>query len=83
VVDDEIRGIAFDPIPGTDLHDSAIGGSEQREDVQQDAVFSILGIAAKLHVGEGRQILRVLTALLILQAEEDLPDLANGRTAPQ
>jgi hypothetical protein len=83
VIDDEVRGIAFDPVPGADLYDSAIGCPEQREQVQQDAAFPVLRVAAELHVRERRQILRAVPPLLILQAEKHLPELASGRTAPQ
>jgi hypothetical protein len=48
---------------------------------QRDAVFPILQVAAKLHVR--RQILSALPELLILQSEEDSPDLAGGATAPE
>ena len=56
MIDEKIRRVALDPVAGTDLDDLPIRRSDQREDVQKNAILAILRVTAKLDVFQRRQV---------------------------
>ena len=55
MVDNQIRRIALDAIPGADLDRSAGRCAEQGEEIQEDSILSVLRVAAEFYIGEVRQ----------------------------
>ena len=75
---DQVRRIALDAVAGANLDDAPVGGGYQRKEIEQDPVFAVLRVAAKLDVGERRQIHPPPGKVPIVQPEQDLCGLSVG-----
>jgi hypothetical protein len=78
VIDDQVGGIALDPITRTNFNDFSIGRTEQRKDVEQDSVLSILRVTAKFDVQKLGQTDTASCEILVVQTKKELRDLSIG-----
>ena len=75
MIDDQVRGIAFDSITRADFQNSPIGRTEQGHDIEENSILTILREALELDIREARQLGSDSNQVLILQTKEDLGDL--------
>jgi hypothetical protein len=76
MVDDQVGGIAGHTVTGADLDTPLVGGSDQGEDEQENAVLLVLGMNPESDI---LKVQRWVVGLLELSVESEQPPLLYAR----